>query len=186
MRNPLAPHADERPRCQFLHRLPLVFDGRKGIPPDRAFAWPPPTPNGRTNKFPLSRWQECRSRPNWIWNRIIQRRAAAVLSPTSALDFSRQQREARRSPHRWRLSKDAAVGKAVGPVLVEADHPVSKRLAVHPANLGRLCPRGTIEHRSDRQQPTRLTDIPRPLCKPTDLARSTLRVAALNYSVRRL
>ena len=70
----------------------------------------------------------------------------------------------------WR-SWGTKVNQAVGPVLVEADHPVSKRLAVHPANLGRLCPRGTIKHRSDRQQPTRLTDIPRPLCKPTDLAR---------------
>ena len=70
----------------------------------------------------------------------------------------------------WR-SWGRKVNQAVGPVLVEADHPVSKRLAVHPANLGRLCPRGTIKHRSDCQQPTRLTDIPRPLCKPTDLAR---------------
>src|SRR5271155_1007009 len=70
----------------------------------------------------------------------------------------------------WR-SWGSKVNQAVGPVLVEADHPVSKRLAVHPANLGRLCPRGTIKPRSDRQQPTRLPDIPRPLCKPTDLAR---------------
>src|SRR5438552_17983406 len=38
MRNPLAPHSDERPRCQLIHRFPRVFDGRKGIPPDRAFA----------------------------------------------------------------------------------------------------------------------------------------------------
>jgi len=38
MSNPLAPHSDERPRCQLIHRFPRVFDGRKGIPPDRAFA----------------------------------------------------------------------------------------------------------------------------------------------------
>src|SRR5258705_936252 len=38
MRNPLAPHSDERPRCQLIHRFPRVFDGRKGFPPDRAFA----------------------------------------------------------------------------------------------------------------------------------------------------
>ena len=38
MSNPLAPHFDERPRCQLIHRFPLVFDGRNGIPPDRAFA----------------------------------------------------------------------------------------------------------------------------------------------------
>src|SRR3954451_10210776 len=36
--NPFAPHSDERPRCQLIHRFPRVFDGRKGIPPDRAFA----------------------------------------------------------------------------------------------------------------------------------------------------
>ena len=36
--NPLAPHSDERPRCQLIHRFPRVFDGRKSIPPDRAFA----------------------------------------------------------------------------------------------------------------------------------------------------
>ena len=38
MRNPLAPHSDERRRCQLIHRFPRVFDGRKGISPDRAFA----------------------------------------------------------------------------------------------------------------------------------------------------
>src|ERR1700677_2642566 len=37
-RNPLAPHSDERPRCKLIHRFPRIFDGRKGIPPDRAFA----------------------------------------------------------------------------------------------------------------------------------------------------
>jgi hypothetical protein len=37
-RNPLAPHSDERFRCQLIHRFPRVFDCRKGIPPDRAFA----------------------------------------------------------------------------------------------------------------------------------------------------
>src|SRR4029077_9522582 len=35
-RNPLAPHSDERPRCQFIHRFPRLFDGRKRIAPDRA------------------------------------------------------------------------------------------------------------------------------------------------------
>src|SRR5215467_5459664 len=38
MTNPLAPHSDERPRRQLIHRFPRVFDGREGIPPDRAFA----------------------------------------------------------------------------------------------------------------------------------------------------
>src|SRR5262249_50589235 len=38
MSNPLAPHSDERPRCQLIHRFPRVFDRRKGIPPNRAFA----------------------------------------------------------------------------------------------------------------------------------------------------
>src|SRR4249919_4355699 len=38
MSKPLVPHSDERPRCQLIHRFPRVFDGRKGIPPDRAFA----------------------------------------------------------------------------------------------------------------------------------------------------
>src|SRR5712672_3031918 len=35
--NALAPHSDERPRCQLIHRLPRLFYGRKSIPPDRAF-----------------------------------------------------------------------------------------------------------------------------------------------------
>src|SRR5262249_12780006 len=38
MSNPLAPHSDECPRRQLIHRFPRVFDGREGIPPDRAFA----------------------------------------------------------------------------------------------------------------------------------------------------
>src|SRR6201986_3702598 len=36
--NPLAPHSDECPRCQLIHRFPLAFDGREGIPPNRTFA----------------------------------------------------------------------------------------------------------------------------------------------------
>src|SRR5262245_56897454 len=38
MSNPLAPHSDERPRRQLVHRFPRVFDCWEGIPPDRAFA----------------------------------------------------------------------------------------------------------------------------------------------------
>src|SRR5882724_6013531 len=36
--NPRAPHSDERLRCQLVDRFPRLFDGRKRIPPDRAFA----------------------------------------------------------------------------------------------------------------------------------------------------
>src|SRR6266850_7240134 len=36
--DPVAPHSDECPRCQLIDRFPRVFDGRKRIPPDRAFA----------------------------------------------------------------------------------------------------------------------------------------------------
>src|SRR5712672_1538441 len=36
--NPRAPHSDERLRCQLVDRFPRLFDGRKSIPPDRAFA----------------------------------------------------------------------------------------------------------------------------------------------------
>src|SRR5262245_64126433 len=38
MSNPLAPHSDERPRRQLIHRFPRVFDGGERISPDRAFA----------------------------------------------------------------------------------------------------------------------------------------------------
>src|SRR4029078_1398740 len=38
MSNPLAPHSDERLRCQLVYRFPRAFYGRKRIPPDRAFA----------------------------------------------------------------------------------------------------------------------------------------------------
>src|SRR3954447_78598 len=55
MRNPLAPHSDERLRRQLLHRFPRRFNGRKGIAPDRApapfFALLPAFAGG-THRFP--------------------------------------------------------------------------------------------------------------------------------------
>ena len=55
MSDPLAPHSDERLRCQLIHRFPRVFDGRKGIPPDRPsapfFAFLPAFAGG-THRFP--------------------------------------------------------------------------------------------------------------------------------------
>src|SRR5579864_71956 len=36
--NPFAPHSDECPRWQLVHRFPGVFDVGEGIAPDRALA----------------------------------------------------------------------------------------------------------------------------------------------------
>src|SRR6266540_1563781 len=46
-----------------------------------------------------------------------------------------------------------------GPPLVESDHPVPQRLAVHPSDLRRVFPRGPLERRRDRQEPPRLCGI---------------------------
>ena len=62
------------------------------------------------------------------------------------------------------------VDETVRPLLVEADHPVPQRLAIHPADLRCVLPRGPIEHSRDRQQPSRLRGILRPLRKLANLA----------------
>jgi len=42
------------------------------------------------------------------------------------------------------------IDQTIRSLLVEPDHPVTKRLPVHPADLGGLGPRCAIEHRSNR------------------------------------
>jgi hypothetical protein len=49
--------------------------------------------------------------------------------------------------HAWRRN----VEETVRPLPIEPDHPVPQRLTIHAADLGRLCARGSIEHRRDRQ-----------------------------------
>ena len=53
---------------------------------------------------------------------------------------------------------------------VKPDHPIPQRLAIHPADLGRVFPRGPIQHRRDRQKPSRLRGILRPFRNLADLA----------------
>src|SRR2546423_11387671 len=62
------------------------------------------------------------------------------------------------------------IDETVRPLRVEPDHPVPQRLAIHPADLRRVFPRGPIEHTRNRQQPSRLRGILRPLRKLANLA----------------
>jgi hypothetical protein len=50
-------------------------------------------------------------------------------------------------------------------LLVEPDHPVPQRLAVHPTDLGGIFPQGAIENRCDRKQSARLRGVLRTLGK---------------------
>ena len=61
------------------------------------------------------------------------------------------------------------VDETVSSSLIESDHPVPQRLPVHPADRGRLSPRGSIEYRSDCQQTARLRNVLRTLRKPANL-----------------
>src|SRR5439155_19175121 len=62
------------------------------------------------------------------------------------------------------------VDETVRPLRVEPDHPVPQRLAIHPADLRRVFPRGPIEHSRNRQKPSRLRDILCALRKLANLA----------------
>ncbi len=48
--------------------------------------------------------------------------------------------------HSWRRDIDEAVRS----LLVEPDHPVPQGLTIHATNLGRLLPRGAVEHSRNR------------------------------------
>ena len=48
--------------------------------------------------------------------------------------------------HSWRRDIDET-GRSL---LVEPDHPVPQRLTIHATNLGRLLPRGAVEHSRNR------------------------------------
>jgi hypothetical protein len=67
------------------------------------------------------------------------------------------------------------IDETVWPLLVEADHPVPQRLAIHPANRRRAFPRGPIEHRRNRQKPARLRGILGTLRKLPNLASRIVR-----------
>ena len=51
------------------------------------------------------------------------------------------------------------IDQTIRPLLVQPDHPVAKRLPVHPADLGGLGPRCAIEHRGNRQKPPDLIAV---------------------------
>src|SRR5262249_16263341 len=74
-----------------------------------------------------------------------------------------------------RHTRGGNVDETIRPLLVESDHPVPQRLTIHSADLRRLFPRGSVEHRRDRQQPPRLRGILRPLSKPANLASRIVR-----------
>jgi hypothetical protein len=61
------------------------------------------------------------------------------------------------------------IDQTIRPLLVESDHPVAKRLPVHPADLRRLRPRCAIEHRSDGQKAPDLIAVLRPSREPAYL-----------------
>ncbi len=52
-----------------------------------------------------------------------------------------------------RRARRRFVDQAVRPLIVEPDHSVQLGLPIHAADLRRLFPRGTVEHRCDRKQP---------------------------------
>ena len=66
----------------------------------------------------------------------------------------------------WRRNIDQTVRS----LLVEPDHPVPQRLTIHATDLRRLFPRGAVEHRRNRQKPSRLRSIFRSLGKPANFA----------------
>ena len=61
------------------------------------------------------------------------------------------------------------VQKTVGAVFVKAVNPIAQRLAVHPADPGRLRPVHAVQDRSQRQEPTALVGILRRRSKPPKL-----------------
>ena len=63
------------------------------------------------------------------------------------------------------------VDQTIRPLLVETDHPVPQRLAVHARVRRRLRPRAPIEHGGDRQQPARLRRVLRLLRQQANLRR---------------
>ena len=67
------------------------------------------------------------------------------------------------------------IDQTIRPLLVEPDHPVAKRLPVHPADLSGLGPRCAIEHRSNRQKPPDLIAVLRPPRQPAHLKRCKIR-----------
>src|SRR6516165_12171438 len=70
----------------------------------------------------------------------------------------------------WRTWR-GDIDQTIRPLLVKPDHPVAKRLPVHPANLGSLRPRCAIEHRSDRQKASDLIAVLRPPREPAHVNR---------------
>src|SRR5258708_19759271 len=65
------------------------------------------------------------------------------------------------------------VDQTIRPLLVETDHPVPQRLAVHARVRRRLPPRAPIEHGGDRQQPARLRGVLLLLRQQANLRRRT-------------
>jgi hypothetical protein len=63
------------------------------------------------------------------------------------------------------------VEKAIGAVFVEPVNPVAQRLAVHPADPGRLGPVHPVQNRSQRQETAALVGVLRCRCKPPKLGR---------------
>src|SRR5574340_1674250 len=65
----------------------------------------------------------------------------------------------------WRRN----INQTIRPLLVESDHPVAKRLPIHPTDFGSLRPRCPIEHRSDRKKTPDLIAVLRPPRQPAHL-----------------
>jgi len=69
-----------------------------------------------------------------------------------------------------RNARRRSIDETVRSSIIEPDHPVPQRLPIHPADLCCLGPRGSIEHRRNRQQPSRLRNVLRLFRKPANLA----------------
>jgi hypothetical protein len=73
----------------------------------------------------------------------------------------------------WRNTRRGIVDETLWSMRIEPDHPIPQRLTVHPADPCSLRAGSTIEHRRDRQQPTRLCRV---FCLPSQAPQLISRV----------
>jgi len=83
-----------------------------------------------------------------------------------------------RQPARW--SGSLAVDKSFAAKLIVAVHPITQRLAIHPARAGCLGARAALHYKCQRQQPASLIGIACLRSLPTQIRRPMLRAQYLN------
>jgi hypothetical protein len=93
--------------------------------------------------------------PNSSCSRMVRSQARHRTTPWTAGIGPSSTILGRKPPvRRIELGRNAQrqnIDETVRSLIIEPDHPVSQRLPIHPSDLGRLGPRGSIEHRRNRQ-----------------------------------